>query len=53
MVKCQQELHTQGCLGVPTGKYPEDSSLVNVEAMQWVLLYPSIGHDIDENSVNV
>jgi hypothetical protein len=42
---CQQELHTQGFLGVPTGKNTEDSNPVSVEAMQWVLLYLSIGHD--------
>jgi hypothetical protein len=29
----------------PTGKNPEDSNLASVEAMQWVLLYLSIGHD--------
>jgi hypothetical protein len=23
-IRCQQELHTQGFLGVPTGKNPED-----------------------------
>jgi hypothetical protein len=44
-LRCQQELHTQGVLGVPTGKNPEDSNLASVEAMQWVLLYLSIGHD--------
>jgi hypothetical protein len=32
-------------LGVPTRKNPEDSNLVGVEAMQWVLLYLSTGHD--------
>jgi hypothetical protein len=42
---CQQELHTQGTLGVPTVKNPADSTLESVEAMQWVLLYLSIGHD--------
>jgi hypothetical protein len=31
--------------GVPTGKNPEDSNLASVEAMQWVLLYLSIGRD--------
>jgi hypothetical protein len=30
---------------VPIGKNPEDSSPASVEAMQWVLLYLSIGHD--------
>jgi hypothetical protein len=44
-LRCQQELHTQGFSGVPTGKTLEDSNLVSVEAMQWVLLYLSIGHD--------
>jgi hypothetical protein len=37
-------------LGVPTGKNPEDSNLVSVEAMQWGLLYLSIGHDIENIS---
>jgi hypothetical protein len=50
MVKCQQELHTQGVLAVPTGKNPEDSNPVSVEAMQWVLLYLSIGHHIENIS---
>jgi hypothetical protein len=31
-------------LGVPTGKNPEDSSQVSVEATQWVLHYISLGH---------
>jgi hypothetical protein len=34
-----------GFLGGPTGKNPEDSNLPILEAMQWVLLYLSIGHD--------
>jgi hypothetical protein len=35
-----------GVLRVPTGKNPEDSKLEwSVEAMQWVLLYLSIGDD--------
>jgi hypothetical protein len=37
-------------LGVPTGKNPEDSNVASVEAMQWVLLYLSIGHDIENIS---
>jgi hypothetical protein len=45
-LRCQQELHTQGVLGVSTGKNPEGSNLESVEAMQWVLLYLSIGHYI-------
>jgi hypothetical protein len=49
-LRCQQELHTQGSLGVSTGKNPEDSNLASVEAMQWVLLYLSIGHDIENIS---
>jgi hypothetical protein len=50
-LRCQQELHTQGFLGVPTGKIPEDSNLASVEAMQWVhLLYLSIGHAIENIS---
>jgi hypothetical protein len=44
-VPCQQALHTQGVLGVPTGKNAEDSYLVSMEAMLWVLLYLPIGHD--------
>jgi hypothetical protein len=39
---CQQKLHTQRFLGFPIGKNPEDSKLVSMEAMQWVL-YLSIG----------
>jgi hypothetical protein len=49
IVKClfivKQKLHTQGFLGVPTGKNPEDSHLVGKKVMQWVLLYLSISHD--------
>jgi hypothetical protein len=45
LLRCQQELHTQGFLLVPTGKNQEISSLASVDAMQWVLLYPSIVHD--------
>jgi hypothetical protein len=42
----QQDLHTQGFFfGMPTGKHLEDSNLVSMEAMQWVLLYLSISHD--------
>jgi hypothetical protein len=37
-------------LGVPTGKNPDDSSLVSVEAMQRVLLYLSIGRNIENIS---
>jgi hypothetical protein len=44
-LRCQQELHTQGLLGVPTGKNPEDSNLAGVETMQWALLYLSVGQD--------
>jgi hypothetical protein len=36
---------SQVCLGVPTDENTEDSSQASVEAMQWVLLYLSIGHD--------
>lgn len=42
---CQQELHTQGLLGVPTGKNPENSNQVSMEAMQWACLYLSISHN--------
>jgi hypothetical protein len=35
----------QRVLCVPTGKNPEDSNPASVEAMQWVLLYLSIGRD--------
>jgi hypothetical protein len=41
-LRCQQELHTQGFLRVPTSKNPEYSYLASVGAMQWVLLYLSI-----------
>jgi hypothetical protein len=41
---CQQELHTQGFLGVLTCKNPGESNLASEEAMQWVL-YLSINHD--------
>jgi hypothetical protein len=44
-LRCQQEVHTQRFLGVPTGKNPEDSNLVSREATQWVLHYLSIGDD--------
>jgi hypothetical protein len=30
---------------IPTGKYPEDSNLTSMEAMQWVLFCLSIGDD--------
>jgi hypothetical protein len=36
--------------GVPTGKNVEESNLASVEAMQWVLLYLSIGPDIENIS---
>jgi hypothetical protein len=42
-LRCQQELHTQRFLDIPTGKNPEDSNLASAETMQWVLLYLSIG----------
>jgi hypothetical protein len=35
----------KGFLGVSSGTGPEDSNLVSVEAMQWVLRYLSGGHD--------
>jgi hypothetical protein len=34
----------------PTGKNSEDSNLASVEAMQWALLYLSIGYDIENIS---
>jgi hypothetical protein len=34
-----------GFLDVLTRKNPEDSNLASIEAMQWALLYLSIGHD--------
>jgi hypothetical protein len=46
---CQQELPTQRFLGVPTGKNPENSNLVSIEVMQWVLLYLSIMIGVTEN----
>jgi hypothetical protein len=49
MVKCffvvNRSCIPQGFLGVPTRKNPEDSNLASVEAMKWVLLYLSIGHN--------
>jgi hypothetical protein len=39
--------YTRIFIGIPTGKNPEDSNLLSVEAMQWVLLYLAIGHDRD------
>jgi hypothetical protein len=33
-------------LAVLTGKNPDDSNLTSVEAMQWVLHYLSVGHDM-------
>jgi hypothetical protein len=42
---CQQELHSQGILGIATGKNPEALNLPSVEAMQWILLCLSVGHD--------
>jgi hypothetical protein len=45
-LRCQQELRTQGSLGVLTGKNREDTNVGSVEAMQCVLVYLSIGHDI-------
>jgi hypothetical protein len=48
MVKCLFAVNRscihRGFLGVPTGKNPEDSNPESVEAMQWVLVYLSIGH---------
>jgi hypothetical protein len=41
----QKKLHTQGFLGFSTSKNAENSNLARVEAMQWILLYLSIGHD--------
>jgi hypothetical protein len=38
-LRCQQELHKQRNLGVPTGTDPKDINLASVGAMQWVLLY--------------
>jgi hypothetical protein len=47
MVKCLFVVN-RCCIhkGVPTGKNPEDSNLTSVEAMQWVLLYLYICHDM-------
>jgi hypothetical protein len=45
MVKCLSLANTQGYLSFPNGKNPEDSKVASVEAMQWVLLYLSLGHD--------
>jgi hypothetical protein len=40
----QQEMHTQECLGVLTGRNPQDLILACLEDMQWDFLYLSIGH---------
>jgi hypothetical protein len=40
-VRCQQELHIQGFFCTPTGKNSEDSNLVSMKAMLWILLYLS------------
>jgi hypothetical protein len=49
MVKCLFIVY-RGCIHkcsqvTPQVKNAEDSNLASVEAMQWVLLYLSIGHD--------
>jgi hypothetical protein len=44
-LRCQQELLTLGFSDITTGKNSDDSNLAKVEAMQWVLLYLSNGHD--------
>jgi hypothetical protein len=46
---CQQELHMQVLLGVPTGKNPEDSNLVSVDAIQSFSTYPSVMIGANEN----
>jgi hypothetical protein len=48
-VKCQKELPAQGSLRVPTGKYPEDSNPVSVEASESSSTYPSFMISITEN----
>jgi hypothetical protein len=49
MVKCLSVVNTscihERFLGVPRGKNPEDSTAESVEAMQWGLFFPPIGHD--------
>jgi hypothetical protein len=54
MVKCPFVVNRscihKGFQGVPTGENPEDSNQASVEAMQCVLLYLSIGHDIENIS---
>jgi hypothetical protein len=54
MVKClfvvNRSCIHKGFQGVPTGKNPEDSNQASVEAMQCVLLYLSIGHEIENIS---
>jgi hypothetical protein len=49
MVKClfvvNRSCIHKGLWVSPTGKNPEDSNLASVEAIQWVVLYLSVGHD--------
>jgi hypothetical protein len=40
----KRSCNAQGFLGFPTAKNAENSNLMSVEAMQWDLLYLSIGH---------
>jgi hypothetical protein len=49
-LRCEQEQDTQQVSGVPAGSSPEDWNLAGVETMQWVLLYLSIGHVIENIS---
>jgi hypothetical protein len=44
-LRCQQAMHTQRCLGVPTGKNPEDDNLASMEAVQWAPFFLYISHD--------
>jgi hypothetical protein len=50
---CQQELRTLGGLGVPTGKNPEDSNLVRVEAMRLATNYTSYNYTFTYNTQHI
>jgi hypothetical protein len=50
-LRCQQELHTEGFLGVPTGKNPEDSNLASVGSRSGSSsTYPSVMIGATENT---
>jgi hypothetical protein len=44
----QQELHTEGVLGIPTCKNQGDSNLMSMKAMQCILFYPRVTSSVTE-----